>query len=626
MKSYLDGHIPDVSGFITEDVANARFETIAEHEAFAQELIQRITSDESNISLKANTADVYSKETVDSKLDLKANVTDMNSQLQTKANSADVYNKTETDAKLDIKANSEDVYVKDDVYNKTELDSKVSTLNQAIVTVATAVDTKANAADVYTNSETYDRNTIHQLIDDAAPDPEVEYVTRYSPDAKWEMFWDTAGFVLGLADTTLHCIDIATGRVAGPYAVISSLKTIGTVCASTLKLLKILPDEKKDPEEEEGKVVDDIVTDEDYYNKKNDTKSDLDQAVVAFKTLIDKYYNKDDVYTKDEADDRFAPKQDTRGPILYTFTYAPEDYKAVAESHYTEEQLIDTSTYPSQPYKDFAIDPFISELHYNSDPKIYIGGEDGQYMWKDYLSEEPYPNIGWMPLCTAEKSELYDNPDFVSEYNFRFYFDFGTNNHSAAKRYSYNGIDSIPFKTVRLETIIDYDATRAWFEASNFYIVDLNNCTPGFEHLTVGSSEYDIYCKLKPTVIQTGSGDIYSPTSSTWDGYWQPVFSDQKGLLVYFSGDCRYRNTATDKQFVIWTEGNTNQGHNFLFHSLLKDIQNGVEFGGDIIYPYNIKRDIREYYDVNSDNIQSIRKKLTALEARVHLLENSNSN
>ena len=601
MKSYLDGHIPDVTGFITEDEANARFETIAEHEAFVEELSQRLAADENNISLKANSTDVYSKELVDSKLDLKADVTvvnDISSQLQTKANTTDVYNKTETDAKIDVKANSADVY------DKTEVDSKIETIDTAIVTVAAAVDTKANISDVYMKSETYDRTTIDQKIADAGGDPEVEYVTVYSPDAKWKMGWDVAGFTLGLVDTTLHAVDIATGRVAGPFAVVSSLKTIGSVCAATLKILTDEADSDKDPEEEDGKVISDVVTNDEYYKKKNDTKSDLDKAVVAFKTLINNYYNKDDVYTKDEADDKFAPKQDTRGPILSTFNYTPVDYTSVAKTHYTEEQIIVID--------NFAIEPFISELHYNSDPNL----NDGKPMWQDYYSEEPKPQFGWMPLCSVDKSDLYDNSSFVSEYNFKIYFDFGTNSHAVGQRYSKGGIDSFGFSHVTgFNTIIEYDNIRAWFEESKFYIVDLNNSTSGFEHVTDGSNSYDVYCQLKPTVIQTGSGDTTSD--------WERVFSDQNATLIYFTGDCRKINTATNKQFVIWIQG-SDIIKSALFHSLLEDIQNGVEFGGETIYPYNIKRDIREYYDINEpENIQSVHNQalIEALQSRVSALE-----
>lgn len=74
----------------------------------------------SQLELKANKADVYTK-------------TEVNTELGKKANLADVYTKTETDGKLNEKANSADVYT------KTQADN--------------LLNAKANSADVYTDDE-----------------------------------------------------------------------------------------------------------------------------------------------------------------------------------------------------------------------------------------------------------------------------------------------------------------------------------------------------------------------------------------------------------------------------------------------------------------------------------------
>ena len=99
------------------------------------------SSDKINTELsdKAEVADVYTKAQVDTALSSKANAADVytkaqvDTALSSKANTADVYTKSEVDTALSSKANTADVYT------KSEVD--------------TALSSKANAADVYTKSE-----------------------------------------------------------------------------------------------------------------------------------------------------------------------------------------------------------------------------------------------------------------------------------------------------------------------------------------------------------------------------------------------------------------------------------------------------------------------------------------
>ena len=86
------------------------------------------------LSSKANAADVYSKSVVDTAL-------------SAKANAADVYTKTEVDTALSAKANAADVYT------KTEVD--------------TALSAKANAADVYTKTEINNTLSSYQTKNDS---------------------------------------------------------------------------------------------------------------------------------------------------------------------------------------------------------------------------------------------------------------------------------------------------------------------------------------------------------------------------------------------------------------------------------------------------------------------------
>ena len=85
------------------------------------------------IADKADKSSVYTKQEVDNKL---ANIGDIDLQ--------NYYNKSQIDTKLDTKANTSDVYT------QTVIDNKL--------------DMKANSNDVYTKSQTYDREEIETLL------------------------------------------------------------------------------------------------------------------------------------------------------------------------------------------------------------------------------------------------------------------------------------------------------------------------------------------------------------------------------------------------------------------------------------------------------------------------------
>ena len=171
-KSYLDTQLSNLSN---------TYETVEDHA--------------SDMALKANASDVYTKTQTDSLLSVKANSNDVysktetNSLLAAKASASDVYTKTQTDAALAAKANSNNVYTKTETdnaiadaidsipgadlsnyYNKTQSDSRYFQLANIVKTTdsTSASDsnvysaakttnllaTKANASDVYTKTET----------------------------------------------------------------------------------------------------------------------------------------------------------------------------------------------------------------------------------------------------------------------------------------------------------------------------------------------------------------------------------------------------------------------------------------------------------------------------------------
>ena len=110
------------------------------------------TEVETELALKANSADVYAKADVDTAMKAKANVadvyakTEVDTALATKANAADVYKKTEVDSALALKANAADVYT------KAEVDTVVGT-KAVKADVDTALAAKADVSTTYTKTD-----------------------------------------------------------------------------------------------------------------------------------------------------------------------------------------------------------------------------------------------------------------------------------------------------------------------------------------------------------------------------------------------------------------------------------------------------------------------------------------
>ncbi len=119
---------------------------------------------ETELNLKANSADVYTQSQLDTALSGKADTsavyskTDSDTNLSAKANQDTTYTKTETDSLISPKANSADVYTKSEsdtnLTAKLDTTSTVSTVdsNNKIVT-QNELNLKANISDVYTKSE-----------------------------------------------------------------------------------------------------------------------------------------------------------------------------------------------------------------------------------------------------------------------------------------------------------------------------------------------------------------------------------------------------------------------------------------------------------------------------------------
>ena len=152
-KSYLDTQLSNLSN---------TYETVEDHA--------------SDMALKANASDVYTKTQTDSLLSVKANSNDVYSKTQTdnalaaKANSNDVYTKTETDNAIADAIDSIPGADLSNYYNKTQSDSRYFQLANIVKTTdsTSASDsnvysaakttnllaTKANASNVYTKTET----------------------------------------------------------------------------------------------------------------------------------------------------------------------------------------------------------------------------------------------------------------------------------------------------------------------------------------------------------------------------------------------------------------------------------------------------------------------------------------
>lgn len=90
---------------------------------------------QTSIADKADKSSVYTKQEVDNKLanigdiDLQNyyNKSQINTKLDSKANTSDVYTQTVIDNKLDMKANSNDVYTKSQTYDREEIETLVAT-------------------------------------------------------------------------------------------------------------------------------------------------------------------------------------------------------------------------------------------------------------------------------------------------------------------------------------------------------------------------------------------------------------------------------------------------------------------------------------------------------------------
>ncbi|MGI7717466.1 hypothetical protein ACNGMK_09500 [Campylobacter coli] len=94
--------------------------------------------------------DTYTKQEIDSKLDLKAdasgvyNKSEIDSKLDLKADASGVYNKSEIDSKLDLKADASGVY------NKSEIDHKFENITIDDINYA-----KKDAANIFTKANTF---------------------------------------------------------------------------------------------------------------------------------------------------------------------------------------------------------------------------------------------------------------------------------------------------------------------------------------------------------------------------------------------------------------------------------------------------------------------------------------
>ena len=97
--------------------------------------------------------DAYNKFTdaTNTELDKKADIDDVEDALSRKANASDVYTKTESDSKLDVKADKTELATKAD---KTELAAKADKTELAAKADKTELATKADKNSVYSKSET----------------------------------------------------------------------------------------------------------------------------------------------------------------------------------------------------------------------------------------------------------------------------------------------------------------------------------------------------------------------------------------------------------------------------------------------------------------------------------------
>ena len=130
---------------------------------------------ETELNLKANSADVYTQSQLDTSLAAKANQdttytkTESDTNISAKADQATTYTKTETDSLISPKANSADVYTKTEsdtnLLTKLNTSDTVSTVDAGnkIIT-QTELALKANVSDVYTQSE-IDTQNASNLVD-----------------------------------------------------------------------------------------------------------------------------------------------------------------------------------------------------------------------------------------------------------------------------------------------------------------------------------------------------------------------------------------------------------------------------------------------------------------------------
>jgi hypothetical protein len=180
-KYALKTDVASTSGY-TQAQADARFALSSDvsGKANSADVYTKTQSDAkyalaTDVTNKANAADVYTKAEVDTAVNAKANTADVNSALDKKANTSTVYTKEESDAAyetqtaaktaLDLKANVADVYKKTevdsalalkanvaDVYTKAEVDTAVGA-KAVKADVDSAIALKANTADVYAKAD-----------------------------------------------------------------------------------------------------------------------------------------------------------------------------------------------------------------------------------------------------------------------------------------------------------------------------------------------------------------------------------------------------------------------------------------------------------------------------------------
>ena len=213
-KSYLDTQLSNLSN---------TYETVEDHA--------------SDMALKANASDVYTKTQTDSLLSVKANSSDVYSKTQTdsllaaKANSNDVYTKTETDNAIADAIDSIPGADLSNYYNKTQSDSRYFQLANIVKTTdsTSASDsnvysaakttnllaTKASSNDVYTKTETdntfltqsnaastyqpkltdsYIKVLRHQRIGYFVTDTSSNYVFKESPTSICQIWLDYSNF------------------------------------------------------------------------------------------------------------------------------------------------------------------------------------------------------------------------------------------------------------------------------------------------------------------------------------------------------------------------------------------------------------------------------------------------